>query len=176
MMKYLIMARDYKKECLNSKFGFKIMKEIRYGNNSPSKISKNMDTSINSISNYLRGFRKLGFVESRKDGRKKIYSINYEGIIDYFFEIIGEEPEGENNKKSWELLEGYIKDYLRVMEDKTIKQMLFIDFTTGLIKTMEKLDDSDKPVLDYLKDLWDLVNRKAVPQETPQGIVEDNLF
>lgn len=169
------MARDYKKECLNSKFGFKIMKEIRDGNYSPSKISKNMDTSINSISNYLRGFRKLGFVKSRKEGRKKIYSINYEGFIEYFFEIIGEEPEGENNQKSWELLEGYIQDYLQVMEDKTIKQMLFIDFTTGLTKTIEKLNDSDKPVLDYLKELSNKINETYISQKTAEEIIKNKI-
>ena len=164
------------KNIIKSKRAYQILREFRENKNYSSQIARDLNLDQSLVSDIISKLYKLNFLEKGERHKAQYYLINYEGIIDYFFEIIGEEPEGENNKKSWELLEGYIKDYLRVMEDKTIKQMLFIDFTTGLIKTMEKLDDSDKPVLDYLKDLWDLVNRKAVPQETPQGIVEDNLF
>lgn len=62
-----------------------ILKEIKKGNNYNKVISNELDTSTNSISNYVGGLVEFGFIQREKNGRKRIYSLTEKA--EHFFEM-----------------------------------------------------------------------------------------
>jgi predicted transcriptional regulator len=80
-------SRNYAEEVLTSPLAYKILHEISSSEEGtyPTKIAENLDSSYQSINNYMKGFRQNDMIEvSREDGKKKIYEINFDGLTDYF--------------------------------------------------------------------------------------------
>lgn len=95
MINNMSPKRDYSEEVFTSKFAYKVLRllnslppEERY----PTKIGEEeLDSSAQTVSNYLKGFRKLGIIGFlRKEGRKQLYEIKFDDFYQFWIEELSQ--------------------------------------------------------------------------------------
>jgi len=79
---------------LKSTFAYRILREIhdeeKYAKEIVEDLQENygLDTSKQSVSNYLKSLRDLGFIKRGKRTRAQYYKIDYEGLYGYWLDFI----------------------------------------------------------------------------------------
>ncbi|WEL23216.1 helix-turn-helix domain-containing protein [Candidatus Nanohalovita haloferacivicina] len=148
------MVRDYEEEVMTSLLAYKILRSInRKGQAYPTEIAEDLDTSYQSVNNYMKGLRKRKIVEkSKEEGKKRYYSISPEGIFNTWKQLWLEDLDKETvsslkravqsdkAQKHIEdiennvgvLVSSYTAGYLEVNEEGNLQDMLYDDFWTSL--------------------------------------------
>lgn len=80
--------RDYSREAITSERAYGILRCVaRNGPISPTEIADDIESSSNTVTNYISGLKDKNFLKlDSKQGRSKKYSIDYEGFADYFID------------------------------------------------------------------------------------------
>ena len=67
-------------EMLSTKSRIQIIRSLNRGEKSVGEICKSVGTDRTNVSHQLRLLRECGFVFARREGKKKIYSLNSETV------------------------------------------------------------------------------------------------
>ena len=100
--------RDYSEEVFTSKFAYRILREIYLNNaKNPTNIAESLDSTYYSVNNYMKGFRELEFIESKREGKKKLYSVNVDNIYNFWIEKLSSTLQELEERIESEELENY---------------------------------------------------------------------
>ncbi|MFB6144263.1 MAG: ArsR/SmtB family transcription factor [Candidatus Nanohaloarchaea archaeon] len=130
--------RDYKKEILTSKLAFKILRKLhRNGESYPTEIAKELETSYDSVNNYMKGLRKRNLVQkSRKEGRKQLYKINTDSFFTLWLVLWKNLSKKDKtlsvSKERSDFIKNYISHYLDQVPTSSLNKMLIHDFISSL--------------------------------------------
>lgn len=174
-------TRDYSEEVLTSGLAYKVLRAL---NNNPTeacyptKIAEEIDSSYQSVNNYMKGLRDRGLVEIEStEGKKKFYRINKEKLVDFFFEfwlkktekvdfeslqeMFGTEGEGEPLRSyDRESVQSRLKQHRENPLERTFLEYYlkkYLEATNG--STLEKMvyDDFATGTFGYVQELISLV-------------------
>lgn len=129
------------------------MRTLSKEHKSATELSNELNTSSQSVSNYLRKLRNLDIVQKEpKDGRSRPYSLNVSSLFDLFEEYWEEELNTKlrnrlafHDRYSIEyaldelslFLEKYSNNYFEDKEDSTPKKFLVEDFRKDINRTIK---------------------------------------
>ncbi|MBY6293876.1 DUF2250 domain-containing protein [Nanohaloarchaea archaeon H01] len=89
---FALYAMPYDEDnILNSETALNVLREIRTSGEKGTytkEIAKELDASKTTISHIIKELRDLGMIERGKRTKAQYYKIDYEGLIDYWFEIL----------------------------------------------------------------------------------------
>jgi DNA-binding transcriptional regulator GbsR (MarR family)/predicted RNA-binding Zn-ribbon protein involved in translation (DUF1610 family) len=123
----------------NSELFYQILRELLQGEKTPTELSDQMETSSQSINNYLKKMRELDIIEKApKQGRSQPYQVNEEGILpfllDYWRNYVEREILGDESAE--EVLKSEIQMY-NTFSPYDIEEALERDLPTLLFEFMD---------------------------------------
>lgn len=121
--------RSYTTEAWNSPYAAHVFRYIFTGEaDYTTKIAQRLNSKPQTVSNYLKGMRELGFIErAGKSGRKQRYDARLDMLVEYWYD-----------------------DLLRVLEEDLEEQMLQEDVTSiEDIENHEELQSRQKVIENF---------------------------
>lgn len=152
---YMSRKRDYTQESLTSPFAYKILREIYTGNSrNPTSIAESLDSTYYSINNYMKGFRDLDFVTSKRDGKKKIYAVNLDKIYSFWIDELDSTLQELKNEVDSGELEQY---QLAGIDQDRFSKELAKDFPDYDIETEREFFESIKKTIEQAQNSLQII-------------------
>ncbi|EHK00730.1 hypothetical protein HRED_00798 [Candidatus Haloredivivus sp. G17] len=142
--------RDYSEEVFTSEFAYKILREIYTGNaRNPTNIAESLDSTYYSVNNYMKGFRELEFIQSERDGKKKLYSVDTNSIYNFWISRLSSTLQDLEDKIESDKLEKY--EFAGINQDKYFKEheVEEIEFSERIKETLKQKKSSWKFIEEY---------------------------
>jgi DNA-binding transcriptional ArsR family regulator len=157
-------SRDYTEEVLTSNHAYRILRHLfQEGEDYPTGIAKGLDSSYQSVNNYMKGLRARKLVEkTREEGKKQFYSLNEEGVTALWSDLWHQKFDSMSNEQ-WETIthrlnqEFEIKDStsddISFQEEWTYMEDLFDNYWRNYFETVEESNLEKTMIKDFITPL-----------------------
>lgn len=193
-------SRDYSEEALTSNLAYRILCHLfRNGEDYPTGIANNLDSSYQSVNNYMKGLRELKLVEkTREEGKKRFYEINKEQIVGLwgdtwhqkFDELSDEQWDSLTNRinkefeveyesevsfqEEWDqmkdLFARYYENYLESIDSSNLEKMMVKDFITPLALYVEGAIGGEETDIEAWMVLWERIMVSTYLEKDTEGV------